>query len=480
VCVCVCVCAMSAGWKPVSMRAAALAVLSLSVHASAQNQTRVMLDSIARLVDGSVNGLEDELFDDIMACMAQAPNLVESHEAAWAGFESYFLTNGTGEDGWGACNAAAGCKQYKESNLTAMDVDAIGIYEPCNSASNLAYYRTAIGVCDHDGWAMSSESQTALIQSYIHLAMGSFFWHGSHSFLGNVADNRIIDVFAFIAYQVTIANFLDPDGDQTTFAVLRDLNTTLRSASADESAQALTDMFITEPIDTWQAYIENLDMPNYYVTFAALVGNVLSLICSDDTVDTIFDAMAEAFNLPPDMYDFMTETYFPTLRTATVEKGIALSRLERVGLAFKMSGTLVKMMYAFLWQEWVFVFGPNDQLMLRPRVNKLGAALMPGVNAFANLLTGYKHTDPNVQNAEDVYPGDARCRIQEAHSKWHEQGGNGLLDLMMLADDAYALTSKAAQRRRYDDKHGMAGGWANFAVEMVTGWQRTVGEILGL
>ena len=103
--------------------------------------THAQLDSIARLVDGSVQGLEDELFDDIMSCMAKAPNLVDSHEAAWAGFESYFLTNGTDTDGWGACNAAAGCKQYKESNLTAMDVDAIGIYEPCNSASNLAYYR---------------------------------------------------------------------------------------------------------------------------------------------------------------------------------------------------------------------------------------------------------------------------------------------------------------------------------------------------
>jgi hypothetical protein len=35
-----------------------------------------------------------------------------------------------------------------------MDVDGIGIYEPCNSASNLAYYRTALGVCDHDQWSM--------------------------------------------------------------------------------------------------------------------------------------------------------------------------------------------------------------------------------------------------------------------------------------------------------------------------------------
>ena len=81
-------------------------------------------------------------------------------------------------------------------------------------------------------------------------------------------------------------------------------------------------------------------MPNYYVTFAALIGNILSLICDDDTVDTIFDAMAEAFNLPDDIYLFMQGTYFPTLRAVTIEKNISLSRLERVGLGFKMVRSL--------------------------------------------------------------------------------------------------------------------------------------------
>ena len=115
---------------------------------------------------------------------------------------------------------------------------------------------------------VSTYPSKALIQSYTHLAMGSFFWHGSHSFLGNVADNRLIDVFAcesrahqlstsltchcppspairhllthhppnvlsVITYQVSINNFLDPEGNQTTFAILRDLNTTLRSVSQD-------------------------------------------------------------------------------------------------------------------------------------------------------------------------------------------------------------------------------------------------------
>ena len=43
------------------------------------------------------------------------------------------------------------------------------------------------------------------------------------------------------------------------------------------------------------------------------------------------------------------------------------------------------------------MFGPKGELMLRPRMNELGATLMPGVNTLANMLTGYVHTDPSVQ-----------------------------------------------------------------------------------
>jgi hypothetical protein len=115
---------------------------------------RMMLDSIARMVDGSVSGIDDTYFNTLVDCMQQATNLVESHDgkfivgkkyhalfltpylvvmnllyiymciyiAAWAGFKSYYDTNGTDTDSWGACTAEAGCKQYKENNLTAVSI----------------------------------------------------------------------------------------------------------------------------------------------------------------------------------------------------------------------------------------------------------------------------------------------------------------------------------------------------------------------
>ena len=49
-----------------------------------------------------------------------------------------------------------------------------------------------------------------------------------------------------------MAPLLD-ESNATAYAILRDLNTTLRSASAVDSTQALTETFLTQPLDTWQA-----------------------------------------------------------------------------------------------------------------------------------------------------------------------------------------------------------------------------------
>jgi hypothetical protein len=145
-------------------------------------------------------------------------------------------------------------------------------------------------------------------------------------------------------------------------------------------------------------------------------------------------------------------------------------------------------------------------------VNKLGAALMPGVNKLANYLTGYLHTDPNVQTCVDVYPADDRCRVQESHSKWHEENGNGLLDLTFLSDDMLSVTSKAAKRAAHykmadgaklrgtvlnkgtENKdggrnsavflgHGSVGhgvGLKNFATKMVGGYQEYLMSVFGI
>ena len=56
----------------------------------------------------------------------------------------------------------------------------------------------------------------------IALTVGSAFWHGSHTLLGNIADNRFIDVVSFLAHQAMLENL-------NVSSVVRDISPTPRN-----------------------------------------------------------------------------------------------------------------------------------------------------------------------------------------------------------------------------------------------------------
>ena len=43
---------------------------------------------------------------------------------------------------------------------------SIGIYEPCNYASNLAYYRVVTSICSYQQWSLPAEYQVAMAQAF--------------------------------------------------------------------------------------------------------------------------------------------------------------------------------------------------------------------------------------------------------------------------------------------------------------------------
>jgi hypothetical protein len=45
-------------------------------------------------------------------------------------------------------------QRWFELNCTVQEFGSVPIYEPCNYASNVAYYYTASEICDHDGWTL--------------------------------------------------------------------------------------------------------------------------------------------------------------------------------------------------------------------------------------------------------------------------------------------------------------------------------------
>jgi hypothetical protein len=47
-------------------------------------------------------------------------------------------------------------------NCTIQEFGSVSIYEPCNYASNVAYYYTVTEMCDHEGWTLPIEEGKAL------------------------------------------------------------------------------------------------------------------------------------------------------------------------------------------------------------------------------------------------------------------------------------------------------------------------------
>ena len=275
---------------------------------------------------------------------------------------------------------------------------------------------------------MDSEAVYALAQSFATLTFGSALWHGSYTHLGHAADNRLIDVTAYLAHQVTIQNL---GGD----TILRELSSEPRRASGVEQTKELVEFMSTQPPSEWEDWINNqLDMPNYYITFSALVTTMLTYILPDSWVDSIEAELMNIFPITEDVKDFLINHYVPEIRGVTAD--VKLGILEKIGLGLKVFGVLAKLLFSFLWQEWVI----NLPFFREPWVNVIGAYVMPYFNSFVNSITGYHHSDANLQENYDVYPGDFWCRKQQPHAKWHEESANGLLDLVFLADDLYALT----------------------------------------
>jgi len=190
----------------------------------------------------------------------------------------------------------------------------------------------------------------------------------------------------------------------------------------------MTANFTKLPVSQWLQQIEQLDMPFYETTFSAIISTLLSLLLGDSAAGSIINALAAAFKLPAEDMDFLLDHYLPTIRSALAD--VNLSILQKLTLTRAFVGTLIKLLYAFVWQERVF---PNP-FFLKPGVNELGATLMPVVNSLANTITGFKHYDAEIQASKNIYPGDTFCRVNQSHSKWHEQSANGLLDLVYMAD----------------------------------------------
>jgi len=118
---------------------------------------------------------------------------------------------------------------------------------------------------------------------------------------------------------------------------------------------------------------------------------------------------------------------------------VRVSLEDKKTLSYMFAGMLMKILYAFMWQEF---FIPLT-FLYHPVPNEVGAMFLPYWNAMSAEISGIPQTDAAVNHAKrGVYPGDMKCRGRSPHALWHEESANGLLEIAFVADFAYQILNK--------------------------------------
>jgi hypothetical protein len=139
---------------------------------------------------------------------------IEAQDGGWNSMNRYFLSNGTKndymgqDDTWGSCLPGpdsrcpvGGYQEWIQNPEGAtFGENNMVIYEPCNYASNIAYYHSVLRLCDYPSLNIPLENKKALKRSYSTHALVSSMWHGSHTYVGYTADDNMIGVIAYLSY----------------------------------------------------------------------------------------------------------------------------------------------------------------------------------------------------------------------------------------------------------------------------------------
>merc|ERR1712168_1418968 len=203
------------------------------------------LNGIQQFMTGQDHYVDDRLYNDLTACIKKVDaNLYTSVNAQWTGLKGYAQTHGHQPmDNWYPSDSDTKPHQtWSERNCTVQKYGNIPIWEPCNYASNLAYYHTVVEQCAKKTWNMPKDSVNTIIKAYASLGAGSSFMHMSETTTGGISDVRVNDLIGYVAF-VEVMKALKPEG-----SILHELSNTTRAKSVDTIVDEFMMMYINDPV----------------------------------------------------------------------------------------------------------------------------------------------------------------------------------------------------------------------------------------
>ena len=108
------------------------------------------------------------------------------------------------------------------------------------------------------------------------------------------------------------------------------------------------DLYIEAPVEEWKSFLDSADIPEIKLGMCGYFATVLTVLYEEDVVNQLVDYLIDAFELPEDIKEFCLLTFVPEIRNAT--RHIKLTSDQFFNLEGNTVSTVIKLIYAFLWQ----------------------------------------------------------------------------------------------------------------------------------
>ena len=407
-----------------------------------KDELRDSLNGMKKFMTG-MKTFDPEFLERLTQCLEKLdPKLQRSVNSQWERFKAFAESGGnTLRIDWVPCKSHSNLLKWTENNCTIQAYGNTPIWEPCNYSSNVAYYHSTLEICSKKQWAMPKESINAIGKSYASMALASALYHAS--MVEDSVDERVNDLITWIVYQEGI-KLLPTDKK----SIVHELSPTPRNTSAISMVDYIMNMYIESSYKEWGTVIRAADFPDLGRVMSAATTMLIGIVLPQDqfsltSLRVIIPFLMDLFKLKisSETKEFITKEYIPAIWPAIGKMRENMPTKVINKLFKKFVGTMIKFLYAFLWQEKVV----KKSLLLQPFIVHLGGKFLPMINDLASTLTSFEYSSPAFQTGKNFYPGQETwlnkggCDAWNAHAKWHLQSGIALPDFAFVFDEVYRL-----------------------------------------